>query len=166
MRKTLFGRLKRILPAAAIAVIWLGALSSCSRPDAAPLKGSAVAPGTKNKFFTAISSNELRSADGSRFEVVTGADGGITSINAIRDNVIQPIRCECHSACRGSSCNIKYEEETGWTKVTCLGQCYKSEGTSCGGCEWVYPTPGGGDSGSSTPGEPMNPGIVNAPAER
>jgi len=117
-----------------------------------------VVAGTTNKFYTAVSSRQLKTADGAKVNIMRGKDGNIQGVTIIaRDNEVSGrMTCQCGaSSCFSNSndaCRMERQDETGWTSVWCVGGCTGDHQQPCGCGLAEDTTDGGSGSGASTRG--------------
>lgn len=166
MKQKVCEKFKTMLAAAAIAVVWLGTLSCGAKPDAPAPARVAIEPGTTNKFFTAVTANEIVPAEGARFELVTDANGKDLIKIIARDNHTEFVGCDCGPCQSRSGDPCKLERPPGllgWLRATCSGSCFNSELGDCPNSCRMNWNPQGGDSGSGHGGGVMDPNVVNAP---
>jgi len=122
-------------------------LGGCgSQPSHAPSTSNRVEAGTNNKFFTAVSSQEIRAAEGAKIAPIANGDSHELTIIS-RDDDVQPIKCECPPGC-GGSCKMDVDHDGIVSRATCSGTCFTSEQTACGSCSFSVPPEGG--SGANT----------------
>jgi len=140
------------LATAALFIVTAVAVGCRPKPSASVDASRPIEAGTSNSFFTAVSSQKIRTAPGARVEPIVGKDGSVHQIKIIaRDNDdFQTVTCECFSACSGS-CTATREELGTVIDYSCSGSCTNSEGNHCSlGCVFTTPPDGGSGSGSST----------------
>jgi hypothetical protein len=105
---------------------------ACSSKPNAP----ANASGNSNRFFTAVSRQEIKAVNGARFEEVVGPDGHVSGIKvvALDDEQGPTLPCVCGPGC-GGNCKT-----TGFgSSATCSGSCSTSEERGCGSCYFELP---------------------------
>ena len=96
-----------------------------------------VVAGTANEFFKGISSQEIRTAEGTKVTTVHGTDGQLLGIVITAQEKGgggggTSVTCGCSASGCASSCKTTIDPTR--TVATCTGTCSSSERTPCGGC--------------------------------
>jgi hypothetical protein len=147
---------------AAVLLITIAIAGCPSKPSGNKHTGQAIVAGTKNEFYTAISAQKIRTAEGAKADSILSKDGSLRGVNIVarEKEGAGAFTCECSSGCEengGDRCLMQRIDDTGSSTIWCSGSCHNSESNPCGPCNLIWHNPGGsGGSGSS--GGHANPG--------